>query len=175
MQSTLNSLPYPKYRVIKYNLSDTAYNHLLDLARQANYIYSTDLVKSKPKGISEFLNIISEFTYQDSRPSYIKQSDLQRLQNQRLPYWSLEYQRRARWFKLTDAARQAYVCIAMQFGITNNYYYKTQRLSTTSLVNATLEAIGIEWLTPTQPADPSAQLYVQREHHPLYKPYFFDW
>lgn len=130
----------------RFYLSDVAYDYLVLLGKAYDYIPPDNPLKQR--GITEFVRALSTIPpskWEDNRPTYNKINDYSLLKAGQLPEWTLYYPARPRVFYLTFTQINAYLDIALAFGIPAR-----QHRTPYSITAAVLEAIGIEWLVPLQ-------------------------
>lgn len=137
-----------KTPVHSYYLSERAYNSLIVMAQHQRYLpFGT----RRAKGLSEFLNDLSSFSLEDTRPPLVLRRHREEERRNRAPTWVHTRLRRSRPLKLTDAAIENYVGCAYVFGIIRNDPFAIggpRRTTPYPTVAFVLEAIGLKWLTP---------------------------
>jgi hypothetical protein len=136
----------PKARA--YYITDLAFGKLVGLAQRHRYVrFGTE----RAKGLSEFLNDLSHFDMEDTRPQIVKERHEQEIRLNRSPTWLYVYNRRARLLSLTDEALQKYVEVALQVGIIKKDPYPIggpDRRTPYPTVSLVIEGIGLGWITP---------------------------
>lgn len=137
---------------VKHNyfyVSDKAYDTLIALAKQQNYVQRSLI---RPRGLSEFLEALSNYRMQDTRPDSEVERHLFEISTHHAPIWASYYLRRARALTLYRQSTANYIHIALQMGIIREEAPWTiggpNRLNPTSVIGYVLESIGLGWITP---------------------------
>ncbi len=132
-----------------YYLSDVAYDYLSKMAVEQNYVAEGVLHRV---GISQFVERLSYRKYIDTRPDDIKLLDERLLASKRIPMWNTEEYRTSRTFRLSEGALTRFAITALSHRMTLGPAYKCGPYwkSLPSIAAWVLEAIGVEWLTPTE-------------------------
>lgn len=133
-----------------YYITDYAYEKLIDLAKQLNYIEPN---AKRAKGMSEFLDALSHQEFIDTRPPEMIEEHEKASLRSSPPRWTItgEY-RKPRLLSLTPTSIFNYLKIGILTGvIVTEKLVNPGRInrSEEALVASVLEAIGLELLTPT--------------------------
>lgn len=130
-------------------VSDTAYQQLIKMAVNCGYVKKnyTNCV-----GLSDFLNRLSYVEFVDTRPDSIKDIHRRALARETQPLWALGNELKiSRMLGLSEEAMRNYAETALSLGIVIRRRLANAGQSKRSLISITantLEAIGIEWITP---------------------------
>lgn len=132
-----------------YHISDKAYEHLVELAIEHNFVRGGSLRRA---GMSRFIERLAFRTFVDTRPDEYRAADEARMSRFRCPIWVDGSIRRMRTLDLSDEALSQYCAKALELNITLGRYYRGGPWwkSPTSITATMLEAIGLGWLTPTR-------------------------
>ncbi len=130
-----------------YYLSDDAYDLLCDIAVENGFLRPDSKRKA---GISRFLNKLAFCEFEDTRPEEVIALDETALAHWRVPSWRPNIARRIRILDLSQDSVQEYIKLAIRMKIVmpRPFIGGPNWRSFNSIVAATIEAIGCEWLTP---------------------------
>lgn len=130
---------------MQINMSDTAYEHLCELAVQLHYIIATPHRK-RQHGLHLYVAALGEYgILRDARPEYVRELDQPLLEAGRVPIWMPEYTRRRRLIAINNTVAEQCYKKAYNLGITNHRRSESVE-SFGSVISAMLEAIGVGWL-----------------------------
>lgn len=131
-----------------FYVSDKAFGHLVHLAQVRGYV---KWGAQRVKGLSEFLNMLSESKFTDTRPDLVRQRHEEEIRMGRAPTWLHTRTRRARNLQLSETAIENYLELAYKVKIIKDEPYTIggpSRLTPQPSVSLVLEGIGLQWLTP---------------------------
>jgi hypothetical protein len=135
--------------ITMFYVSDKAYNHIVLLAQQCGYVkYGSN----KVKGLSTFINDLAHTTFYDTRPELVKARHRDEMRMGRAPTWLHTRTRRMRNLQLDESTIRKFVEVALQVGIIRpepDTIGGVSRLTPGPTVALVLEAIGLQWITPT--------------------------
>jgi hypothetical protein len=134
---------------VLYYLSDDAFATISRMAEQQGFVAQGAIHK---RGLSNFINKLSEQEFDDTRPKNVISRHIQEIQTGRAPTWKSYQQRKTRTLQITDKARANFYKIAIQVGIikANEPWIVggPDRYNLVSITSYVLEGIGLRWVTP---------------------------
>lgn len=131
-----------------FHVSIESWSGLLAQGRASHHVRSNKIAR----GLSAYIANCSRVGLLDTRPDYVRDTDLERLTAELLPYWLPDhYPRLHRRLSLDAATRRRLIVIARMYGVAN---YRSDSLRRgNSMISAILEALGSGWLTPARGVD----------------------
>lgn len=133
-----------------YYISDLSFNKLVGIAQRQQYV---QFGSERVKGLSDFLNDLSKYPMEDTRPALVKERHQEEIKHDRAPTWTHIRTRRNRQLKLTDDAIERFFLVAYQMGIIRMKPFVRggpDRRTPFPSVALVLEAIGLGWITPIE-------------------------
>ena len=135
---------------VLYFLSDEAYEHLIDLAKEQGYIKPK--AKSS-KGLSDFIHdlvTLPNIHYSDNRPDYMRSYHEASIRFGMAPDWKCPgVPRRTRCLRFYPTTKAHLLKIAKEFKIIGTYISGRASIAKPDLtIGYVLEGLGLGWILP---------------------------
>lgn len=145
-----------------YYFSEEAKSALREQAVALGYVAATN--KTNCVGLADYINAIAHCQFMDQRPPEVIELDVALMDNNRVPLWSLEYERHRHSLRLSPRTKLALYKLALAHCIANPRRGNSID-SMTSVLGCLFEAVGIGWLTPIDPPSVVQRQITTRKAH----------